>query len=248
MYWGEYMKSLFKVVSLSLMTCLLSAQIFAGISISPVQLYLTDKSKQRSATFTLESKGDDETPRIFEAKAFKWTQNAAGEDILSPESNIIINPKNFILKPKSKQMVRVGFTQSVESMNLQQEEAWRIIYTELPQVTNSESKIALLLSINVPFFVGKQEPAYLKFIAKKMNGRTIIQVENLAKSHIQIQKLYVIDKSKKTVAESSDMKYLLALGKNQYDIGNVSLQGASNYKVVVETDKGDTPLEFNLVE
>ncbi len=28
-------------------------------------------------------------------------------------------------------------------------------------------KLHLLLSLNVPFFVGKQEPAYLKFIATK---------------------------------------------------------------------------------
>ena len=118
----------------------------------------------------------------------------------------------------------------------------------MTQVTNDDSKIALLLSINVPFFVGKQEPAYLKFISTKQNGRTVINVENLAKSHIQIKKLYVMDKNKNEVAESSDMKYLLAHGKNRYDIGNVTLNGASNYKVVVETDKGDTPLEFNLVE
>lgn len=242
------MKFLIKALSFSLIVGLLNTAAFAGISISPIQLYLTDKSKQRSATFTLESKGDDESPRVFEAQAVKWTQSPTGEDIYSPVSNIIINPKNFILKPNSKQMVRVGFTQSVESMNLAQEEAWRIIYTELPQVTNDDSKIALLLSINVPFFVGKQEPAYLKFISTKQNGRTVINVENLAKSHIQIQRLYVMDKNKNVVAESSDMKYLLANGKNRYDIGNVTLNGASNYKVVVETDKGDTPLEFNLVE
>lgn len=242
------MKPSIKALLIILVAFLFNTQLYAGISISPVQLYLTDKSKQRSSTFTLESKGDDESPRIFEAQAVKWTQGENGEDIYSPVSNIIINPKNFILKPNSKQMVRVGFTQSVESMNLSQEETWRIIFTELPQVTNDESKIALLLSLNVPFFVGKQEPAYLKFIAKKQNGRTIINVENLAKSHIQIQKLYVMDKNKKVVAESADMKYLLALGKNHYDLGSAPILAANNYKVVVETDKGDTPLEFNLVE
>lgn len=44
------------------------------------------------------------------------------------------------------------------------------------------------------------------------------------------------------------MKYLLALGKNHYDLGSAPILGANNYKIVVETDKGDTPLEFNLVE
>ena len=47
------MKNLINVFCLSLTACLFSAQLFAGISISPVQLYLADKSKQRSATFTL---------------------------------------------------------------------------------------------------------------------------------------------------------------------------------------------------
>ena len=65
------MKPSIKALLIILVAFLFNTQLYAGISISPVQLYLTDKSKQRSSTFTLESKGDDESPRIFEAQAVK---------------------------------------------------------------------------------------------------------------------------------------------------------------------------------
>ncbi len=89
------MKPSIKALLIILVAFLFNTQLYAGISISPVQLYLTDKSKQRSSTFTLESKGDVKSPRIFEAQAVKWTQGENGEDIYSPVSNIIINPKKL---------------------------------------------------------------------------------------------------------------------------------------------------------
>lgn len=57
-----------------------------------------------------------------------------------------------------------------------------------------------------------------------------------------------MDKNKKVVVELVDMKYFLVLGKNYYDLGNVLIFGVNNYKIVVEIDKGDIFLEFNLVE
>jgi fimbrial chaperone protein len=45
----------------------------AGVSVDPVQMYIQNPIKQRTTTLTLESK-DETEKRIFEVKAFKWTQ------------------------------------------------------------------------------------------------------------------------------------------------------------------------------
>jgi len=215
----------------------------AGVSVDPVQMYIQNPTKQRTTTLTLESK-DETEKRIFEVKAFKWTQKENGENVLEPDNSLIINPKNFILQPNGKQTIRVGFNRPIESiLSGQQEGTWRVIVDEIPQAVK-ESSVNFLVSFNLPLFVGKQEDVKLNFNVE--NNKLI--VKNNAKSHIQIQKLFVMDKNKKVVAESADMKYLLALGKNHYDLGTAPILGANNYKVVVETDKGDTPLEFNLVE
>jgi len=215
----------------------------AGVSVDPVQMYIQNPAKQRTTTLTLESK-DETEKRIFEVKAFKWTQKDNGENVLEPDNSLIINPKNFILQANGKQTIRIGFNRPVESvLEGQQEGTWRVIVDEIPQAVK-ESSVNFLVSFNLPLFVGKQEDVKLNFNVE--NNKLI--VKNNAKSHIQIQKLFVMDKNKKVVAESADMKYLLALGKNHYDLGSAPILGANNYKVVVETDKGDTPLEFNLVE
>ncbi len=69
---------------------------YAGVSVEPVQMYITGQAKQKTTTVTLESK-DAVQKRIFEVKAFKWTQNANGENVLEPDDSLMLNPKNFIL-------------------------------------------------------------------------------------------------------------------------------------------------------
>lgn len=96
------------------MTSLLFAiKAFAGVSVSPVQLFIDNPNKLKSTTLTLESV-DETEKRVFEVKVFKWTQTEQGENVLEPDNNIIINPKNFILQPNKKQAIRVGFTPSFD--------------------------------------------------------------------------------------------------------------------------------------
>ena len=77
------------------MTSLLcTIKAFAGVSVSPVQMFIVNPNKQRSTTLTLESV-DETEKRVFEVKVFKWTQNEQGENVLEPDNNIIINDDGF---------------------------------------------------------------------------------------------------------------------------------------------------------
>lgn len=72
---------------------------------------IDDFKRQKSTTVNIESTGIS-TSKIYEINAFKWEQNDKGEDILVKDDTLLFNPKIFELKPESKQLVRMGFSQS----------------------------------------------------------------------------------------------------------------------------------------
>lgn len=228
----------------TLLLGLYSVPVLAGLDFDPVQMYLKENSRQRSATITLSSK-DVPQEKIFEMSAMKWTQNDKGEDVLEPDHNILINPKNFVIKPESKQIVRVGFTQPLTSEDLQNEQTWRIFFKEVTPVVE-QTGMTFLFNVSVPFFVGKQDKADLVVQAKQANKNLIINLKNNANSHIQISKLEILDANKKSVALKSEMKYLLKGQKHDFDLGLVNLGDLSQYKLMIFTDKSDLPLEMKI--
>lgn len=217
---------------------------FAGLNFDPVQMYLKENSRQRSTTVTIIST-EDPKERIFEMSAVQWTQNEQGEDVHVPDDNILINPKNVVIKPNSKQIVRVGFAQPLISDELKVEKTWRIIFKEVTPVVE-ETGVTFLFNVSIPFFVGKQEKADLAIQAKQSNKNLILNVRNNANSHIQITKLEILDANKKEIAVKSEMKYLLKGQNHDFDIGSVNLGDLSQYKLMIFTDKSDLPLEMKI--
>ncbi|MEG0481964.1 MAG: fimbria/pilus periplasmic chaperone [Acinetobacter sp.] len=236
------MNKLFNVLVLG--TVLLSPNLYAGLKISPIQLYISEKARQRSATITLESSGLNEA-KIFEVSAVKWTQNDKSEDVLEPDPTILINPKNFVIQPESKQIVRVGFSQPLAAIIAPQEKTWRIIFTEVPAVAK-ETSVSFLFNISVPLFLGTQDNAKLDIKPAYNQDNLVMSIKNDASSHLQIFKITIVDANKKEVAVSTEMKYLLHGQQHTFNFGNVKLNNSTQYTLKIDTDKGDTPLEMKL--
>lgn len=212
---------------------------YTGVSIDPVQMYIHSQAKQKTTTVTLESK-DETEPRIFEVKAFKWTQKGNGENVLEPDETLILNPKNFILQPGGKQTIRVGFNRPLESvLTGNQEGAWRIMIDEIPQAVK-ESSVNFLLSFNLPLFVGKQEDTQVTFNIE--NNQLIAQ--NQANSHIQINNLKIVDANKKEVFKADTMNYLLAKMNYTYALNGTRIADPKKYTVQFFTDKNDDMVEL----
>lgn len=224
------------------MTSLLfTIEAFAGVSVSPVQMFIDNPSKQKSTTLTLESV-DETEKRVFELKVFKWAQNEQGDNVLEPDNNIIINPKSFILQPNKQQAIRVGFTQSAaSSLNVVDEQAWRIIIDEITPVGN-QTVVKFLVNFNLPLFVGKQDEVKVNFDIK--NDKLILN--NLANSHVQVTKLTILDEQKKVIFSNDAMAYVLAKSKIFYDIKNQNLTNAKKYNVVLETSNSKKTIEMKL--
>ena len=124
--------------------CLCVEAVYANLVISPTQMYLGDKARQRSATVVMEAT-DLTEPKSFEMSAYKWSQNAQGEDVLEPEQDILINPKNFVLQPNAQQVIRVGFSRPLSKEEMAQEKTWRIVFKEIAPVVEEEALRFLFL-------------------------------------------------------------------------------------------------------
>lgn len=234
------MNKLFSMFAISIVLAC-SQTIYAGLKITPIQLYISDVKKQRSATVTLDYNESDQA-KIFEVSAVKWGQNAEGEDVLEPDNSVVINPKNFVLQPNSKQIVRVGFTQMQAP---KKEETWRIIFNEIAP-TVKESKVNFLFNISVPLFVGVQEKVKLNFNPIYNGSQLSLNVKNNTNTHVQIKKITILDDKKKEVAVTTDMKYLLNNQQQKFNFGEIKLGDFNKYKLIIETDRSELPMEFNL--
>ncbi|QQN39855.1 molecular chaperone [Acinetobacter sp. CS-2] len=234
------MNKLFSMFAISIVLAC-SQTIYAGLKITPIQLYISDVKKQRSATVTLDYSDSDQA-KIFEVSAVKWGQNAEGEDVLEPDNSVVINPKNFVLQPNSKQIVRVGFTQMQAP---KKEETWRIIFNEIAP-TVKESKVNFLFNISVPLFVGVQEKVKLNFNPVYNGSQLSLNVKNNTNTHVQIKKITILDDKKKEVAVTTDMKYLLNNQQQKFNFGEIKLGDFNKYKLIIETDRSELPMEFNL--
>ena len=221
-----------------------SAALHAGLKVTPIQLCVAEKNNQRSATVTFDYSGSDAI-KIFEATAVKWTQNEKGEDVYIPDPDVLINPRNFVLQPESKQVVRVGFPQPVRAMNLKEEGTWRVIFNETPPVADQNS-MNFLFNISMPLFAGEQKSANLAPSISYRGNHLIVTLHNKAMSHIQIKDLAIEDASGKAIASSNNMTYLLANKQNEFDMGQVKLENQKKYTLKINTDKGDKPLEIIL--
>ncbi|BCT87721.1 MULTISPECIES: molecular chaperone [Acinetobacter] len=209
----------------------------AGIQFSPIQMYLKDPTRQKSTTVVVESTGLS-TSKLFEVLAFKWSQDNKGEDILIEDESILFNPKIFELKPESKQLVRVGFTQPPV---LATEGTWRVIFKEVTPVAENTA-INFLFNFSLPLFVGPQADPKLSVNLKKADVSQIIYVENKGSSHVKLTELQVIDAKGITMTKMALSQYVL--GGNTIEIPLEGFKTNGEIKIKIKTEDDEKYLEF----
>lgn len=232
-----------KILWILFMFFLSVEKLWADFGVTPTQLYISNK-QQRSTVVTL-SLTEGGEKKTFEASAVKWSQNEKGEDVLVPDPSVIINPKNFVIKPNSEQVVRVGFSQLP---NLDKEGSWRVIFREVPPALKSNT-VQFMMNLSIPLFVGKQSPIDVKVTPKFDNTSLGLNVKNNADSHLQITEIKILDQKNKEIGVNYDRKYLLTKQENNFKFGQIkSSKDINSYKVLIKTDKSEKPLELQLKE
>ena len=210
---------------------------YAGIQFSPIQMYLKDPTRQKSTTVVVESTGVSAS-KLFEVSAFKWSQDKKGEDILTEDESILFNPKTFELKPESKQLVRIGFTQPPVSPT---EGTWRVIFKEVTPVAEN-SAINFLFNFSLPLFVGPQEDPKLSVNLKKADVSQVLFIENMGSSHVKLTEIQVIDAKGATMTKMALSQYVL--GGNAIEIPLAGLKTNGEIKIKIKTEDDEKYLEF----
>lgn len=219
---------------------LCSLSVSAGIKFNPIQLYIQDSTRQRSTTVSVESTGLKKS-RIFEISAVKWKQNQQGEDILEEDKTLLFNPKTFELKPESKQIVRVGFSQPLANMN--QEQTWRIIFKEVTPIED-DSSINFLFNFSLPLFAGKQVNPKLNLKLEKLDNQAYLNIDNVAKSHIKIVEILVTDNKDKEILKKKLGQYVLGGNRIKLELGEIT--NNNELKIKIKTDKDEKYLEYSV--
>lgn len=202
----------------------------AGIKFTPVQMNIDDFKRQKSTTVNIESTGIS-TSKIYEINAFKWEQNDKGEDILVKDDTLLFNPKIFELKPESKQLVRIGFSQS--PANLKKEQAWRIIFEEITPVVD-KSNLTFLFNFSLPLFAGKQVSPKLDVNIQKTSNTSYLNINNVADSHAKLIEIIVLDQNNKEIVKKNIVQYILSGKKVVVDLGDISVNGKLKLKIKLE--------------
>ncbi|ATO21119.1 hypothetical protein BS636_15560 (plasmid) [Acinetobacter sp. LoGeW2-3] len=236
--------SLIRLCFLASIAGMMSATAYANVAIYPVKMQINGDNRQRTTTINLHSSAD-ETPKNYEVYVYKWTQDSNGNDILTPDNQLVISPASFVLEPNSKQVIRMGFKQPISAMNLQKEEAWRIKISPLPD-TEKSNGIKYAYGFNVPLFAGKNFKADLSFqFAKDLNNQPAIHAKNLGTGHFQITGFTLQDGKGNSIFTSNEMKYILAQQQVQLSIPAIKPQ--KGLQLIVQT-ANDKPLKFDIAE
>ncbi len=177
--------------------------------------------------------------------AYKSSQNAQGEDVLEPEQDILINPKNFVLQPNAQQVIRVGFTADHFLRKKWRKKNLAYCFKEIAPVVE-EDALQFLFTISVPLFVGKQDAIQVTATPRYQNDHLFLEIENHAASHVQISSISILNQQKQPIATTREMKYLLNQQKHSFDMGQIKLSDLKNYILKLETDKSEQAIELKM--
>lgn len=242
------MPSILNKLSCLLVACIgaVSAPAHADLSIFPIKLFITGDNGQRTTTMNVIS-SNEEPLQSYEINVFRWTQDDQGHEVLTPDAELMVNPLSFMLEPNSKRIIRMGFKQPIASMQLQEEAAWRIIFTPLPDAQKAKG-LKYAYSFNVPLFAGKDfKPAMSFQLAKNNKNQPVLLAKNSGTAHFQITGFKLQDAAGKDIFNSKELKYVLPHKQVSFDLNTLTVKPDAGLKLTVQTAGSDT-LQFDVAE
>lgn len=242
------MPSILNKLSCLLVACIgaVSAPAHADLSIFPIKLFITGDNGQRTTTMNVIS-SNEEPLQSYEINVFRWTQDDQGHEVLTPDAELMVNPLSFMLEPNSKRIIRMGFKQPIAAMQLQEEAAWRIIFTPLPDAQKAKG-LKYAYSFNVPLFAGKDfKPAMSFQLAKNNKNQPVLLAKNSGTAHFQITGFKLQDTAGKDIFNSKELKYVLPHKQVSFDLNTLAVKPDAGLKLTVQTAGSET-LQFDVAE
>ena len=183
----------------------------ASLQVSPLSLSL---APNRPATM-LSVRNGSTSEVAAEVRVFKWTQ-VDGRDSLLPATDVVASPPVIRAEPGRDFTVRI-LRLSQEPVSVEQ--AYRVIVTELPDLRQRKSGVALLVSQSMPLFVTPLEAMAprLDVHARIAGNRGVVTATNGGGAHEKITGLRVAGAGGSVDFGNGLVGYVLAGGSLSVD-------------------------------
>lgn len=234
------MKNISELYKLAAKLAVLAAFFCAGsiqaaqFSVNPVRIYLDGRAK--SGSVMIENPSDQEV--TIQAHMNAWSQDA-GKDIIQPTDDLVVSPPIFKVKPKSRQVVRIGFLKKPDAAS---EMTYRLFLQEVPPPRLPDDPgMGVTLRMSLPVFVapvaGKAQSA-LKWNAELIAGGSVrLSFSNTGNAHIQITNINVLLPDGSVLANSQAMMaYVLAGQSRNWEFKTEKQWKNETLRVMIKSD------------
>lgn len=174
----------------------------AGLQIAPVSL--TIAADKKADEVWLRNAGTETVHA--QVRVYRWSQDQ-GEDVLTPDNNVVASPPMVQVAPGQEQLVRlvrIGPMAAPAAI----ERTYRLLIDELP-IKKAKSKVGLdfVFRYSVPVFITGTAPAkpQLEWSVQNTSGRAWLLVKNSGTSHSQLASLEFTPPGGKTVMVASGL-------------------------------------------
>lgn len=239
-----------------LRTCLLTlvsaapwitgAAYAGGFTVSPVLVSLD--AGQRSTAITL-TNGSGQPQRI-QAEIMRWSKSASGEDVLEPESKILLNPPLFDLAPGASQIVRLGFRSNAMPPT-DRESTWRVFFQEVPRedADGNTQQLQMVLRVGVPVFAApKSSTRSLKWSAQRQADKLVVRLDNQGNVHARVSNLRVSQPPSGAEQKAEGFVYVFAGHTQKWTLPAAQLAGSAPLFLDAMTDGGAVHVELPLAQ
>ena len=155
--------------------------------VAPIRISFDATS--RSEVVTINNDGDQ--PLNLEVSAVRWMQDASGQNIYQPATDLIYFPKQLVIEPQKERVIRTGV--KVPAGN--QEKTYRLFIKEVPDRSQrGPNTVALAIQFGVPVFVKPPNEEISGAIVDPQvaGGVLSARVENRGNSHFRVKNISII--------------------------------------------------------
>jgi fimbrial chaperone protein len=113
---------------------------------------------------------------------YAWTQ-AAGRDVYTATSNVILSPPIFTIPAGQTQIVRIGLRDRARTG------AYRVVFEEIPRPRQVDGQIQINLRLDLPLYVlakGRTRPDVSWRAWRDPSGEMIVEGRNRGMLHSQV--------------------------------------------------------------
>ncbi|NKB87702.1 MAG: fimbria/pilus periplasmic chaperone [Acidobacteria bacterium] len=161
------------LLALAFTTLWFAAEAEAGqFGVSPLRLNLGDHVRDTELTLTNQS----DRPLNVQARAMRWTQDAAGNDVTEEAGDLVLFPRITEIPVGESRSIRIALRGSQPDA----ETAYRVFVEELPSQAAANAPVQFTLQVSVPLFL-RSGPAQRQVAvsgARFESGNVLVDLAN----------------------------------------------------------------------